>query len=150
MRVRHRGWWRTIACQPSGLRGPHENLTPTGEDCTSPCTRARVTVSVPGETRLHVIGILLAEDHYVVRAALVALLELEPDMRIVAEVGRGDEVLAAAKRTQPNVAVVDIDLPGIDGLSAAAQVHAEVSQCRTLVLTALGGPARCIGRWSRE
>jgi two-component system, NarL family, response regulator DesR len=87
-----------------------------------------------------VIDILLAEDHHVVRAALVALLELESDMRIVAEVGRGDEILEAARRTRPDVAVVDIDLPGVDGLSAAAQVHAELRECRTLVLTALGGP----------
>ena len=89
---------------------------------------------------MRVIDILLAEDHHVVRAALVALLERESDMRIVAQVGRGDEVLAAARNSQPDVAVIDIDLPGIDGLSAAAQVRAEVAQCRTLVLTALGGP----------
>lgn len=86
------------------------------------------------------IEILLAEDHHVVRAALVALLELEPDMRIVAEVGRGDAVLAEALRTRPQVAVIDIDMPGLNGIDAAAQVMAQVAGCRTLILTALGRP----------
>lgn len=92
------------------------------------------------------IEILLAEDHHVVRAALVALLELEPDMRIVAEVGRGDAVLAEALRTRPQVAVIDIDMPGLDGLDAAAQVMAQVAGCRTLILTALGRPGTLRGR----
>jgi two-component system, NarL family, response regulator DesR len=87
-----------------------------------------------------VIEILLAEDHHVVRAALVALLELEPDMRIVAEVGRGDAVLAEAKRTRPQVAVLDIDMPGLDGVDAAVQLMSELEGCRTLILTALGRP----------
>lgn len=86
------------------------------------------------------IEILLAEDHHVVRAALVGLLELESDMRVVAEVGRGDGVLAAALRTRPQVAVIDIDMPGLDGLDAAAQVMDQVVGCRTLILTALGRP----------
>lgn len=86
------------------------------------------------------IEILLAEDHHVVRAALVALLGLEADMKVVAEVGRGDAVLAEARRTRPQVAVIDIDMPGLDGLEAAALLAQEATSCRVLILTALGRP----------
>ena len=86
------------------------------------------------------IRILLAEDVAMVRGALIALLELEPDLAVVADVDRGDEILAAARRENPHVAVIDIDLPGIDGLTAAEQLHDELPQCRTLMLTSLGRP----------
>jgi len=86
------------------------------------------------------IDVLLAEDMHMVRGALVALLSLEPDIRVVAEVASGDEILPAARRHHPNVAVIDIDLPGIDGLSAAAELHEKLPECRTLILTSLGRP----------
>jgi two-component system response regulator DesR len=66
-----------------------------------------------------VIRVLIAEDMHLIRGALVALLSREPDMEVVAELDRGDQVLEAAIRTRPDVAVLDIDLPGMDGLSAA-------------------------------
>ncbi|WP_037600070.1 response regulator transcription factor [Streptacidiphilus rugosus] len=84
------------------------------------------------------VRILLAEDMHMVRAALAALLRLEPDFQVVAEVERGDAVLAAALECRPEVAVIDVGLPGIDGLSAAALLHAELPSCRTLILTGLG------------
>jgi two-component system, NarL family, response regulator DesR len=86
------------------------------------------------------IRILLAEDQAMVRGALAALLSLEADMEIVAEVARGDEVLAAALAATPDVALLDIEMPGCDGLTAAAQVHAQLPTCRILMLTTFGRP----------
>lgn len=86
------------------------------------------------------IRILLAEDQAMVRGALVALLSLEADMEIVAEVARGDEVVAAALAAKPDVALLDIEMPGCDGLTAAAQVHAQLPSCRILILTTFGRP----------
>jgi two-component system, NarL family, response regulator DesR len=65
------------------------------------------------------IRVLLAEDQAMIRGALLALIGLEQDMTVVADVERGDEVVGAARKTRPDVAVLDIDMPGIDGLSAA-------------------------------
>ncbi|MGW3497507.1 response regulator transcription factor [Streptomyces sp. NPDC001020] len=86
------------------------------------------------------IRILLAEDVHMVRGALVALLELEPDLQVVASVARGDLIVSSALEARPDVAVIDIDLPGVDGLTAAAELHEKVPECRTLILTSLGRP----------
>lgn len=75
-----------------------------------------------------------------VRGALVALLNLEPDIEVVAAVGTGDEILPAVNKCKPDVAVLDIDLPGIDGLAAAALIHENEPDTRTLILTSLGRP----------
>jgi two-component system response regulator DesR len=87
-----------------------------------------------------VIRLLLAEDMHMVRGALVALLDLEPDLEVVSELERGDAIVAAARTHRPDVAVIDIDLPGLDGLSAAALLKEEVPDCRSLILTSLGRP----------
>jgi two-component system response regulator DesR len=79
-----------------------------------------------------------------IRGALVALLALEDDMEVVAELERGDGILEAALRTRPDVAVVDIEMPGLDGLSAAEQLHARLPECRTLVLTGLSQPGHLL------
>ncbi|MFG1780558.1 DNA-binding response regulator [Micromonospora sp. NPDC049051] len=86
------------------------------------------------------IKVLLAEDMHMVRDALVALLNLEPDIEVVAAVASGTEILPMAQRFRPDVAVIDIDLPGKDGLSAIADIQAHLPEIRTLVLTALGRP----------
>ena len=86
------------------------------------------------------IRILLAEDQAMVRGALAALLSLEDDMEISAEVGRGDEVVVVAGATHPDVALLDIEMPGCDGLSAAAALHAKYPACRILILTTFGRP----------
>lgn len=86
------------------------------------------------------IRVLIAEDQHMIRGALVALLSLEADMRVVAQLERGDEIVATAVREPPDVAVVDIDLPGMDGLTAAAELHDKLPECRTLVLTGLSQP----------
>lgn len=86
------------------------------------------------------IRVLLAEDQAMVRGALAALLTLEGDMEIVAEVGRGDEVAAVALATKPDVALLDIEMPGCDGITAAAQLRAQLPTCRALILTTFGRP----------
>ncbi|MFC5825951.1 response regulator transcription factor [Nonomuraea insulae] len=90
------------------------------------------------------IRVLIAEDMHMIRSALVALLSLEDDMEVVAEIERGDEVLAAALRVRPDVAVLDIDMPGLDGLSAAEQLFERLPDCRTLVLTGLSQPGNLL------
>ena len=87
------------------------------------------------------IRILVAEDMHLIRGALVALIELEDDMQVVAEVDRGDEIEAAALRENPDVAVLDIDLPGLDGLSAAKRIQATLPDCQILILTGLSQPS---------
>ena len=90
------------------------------------------------------IRVLVAEDMHMIRGALVALLSLEHDIQVVAELERGDEIVSTALRTRPDVAVVDIDLPGLDGLSAAEQLHQRLPQCQTLVLTGLSQPGNLL------
>jgi two-component system response regulator DesR len=84
------------------------------------------------------IRLLLADDQNLVRSALAALLNLEDDFDVVAEVGRGDEVVAAAKEHAADVALLDIEMPGIDGLAAAAALSHEVPDCKVLILTTFG------------
>ena len=84
--------------------------------------------------------ILLAEDQAMVRGALAALLGMERDLEVVAEVGRGDEIVPRALATRPDVALLDIELPGLDGLSAAAQLRTAVPACRVVMLTTFGRP----------
>jgi two-component system response regulator DesR len=84
------------------------------------------------------LKILLAEDVAMVRGALVALIELEHDMKVVAAVERGDDIVPHALIHLPDVAIIDIDLPGLDGLTAAAQLHEELPSCPTLIVTNLG------------
>jgi two-component system response regulator DesR len=87
-----------------------------------------------------VIRVLLAEDQAMVRGALATLIGLEPDLEVVAEVSRGDEVLDAARRAAPDVALLDIEMPGGDGLTAAAALRDELPGVRVLILTTFGRP----------
>ncbi len=84
------------------------------------------------------IRVLLAEDQAMVRGALAALLRLEGDIEIVAEVARGDEVLTAALKTQPDAALLDIEMPGGGGLSAAQTLHEHLPSCQIMILTTFG------------
>ncbi|MEC3975183.1 response regulator transcription factor [Amycolatopsis sp. H20-H5] len=86
------------------------------------------------------IRVLLAEDMHMVRGALVALLNLENDIEVVAEVAEGDRILPTARECLPDVAVIDIDLPGKDGLTAAIELYQHMPKCHTLILTSLGRP----------
>jgi two-component system response regulator DesR len=87
-----------------------------------------------------VIRVLLADDQALVRGALAALLALEPDLEVVAEVGRGDEVVESARRARPDVALLDVEMPGLDGIAATAALRAALPACRVLVVTTFGRP----------
>lgn len=84
------------------------------------------------------IRVLLAEDQGMMRGALALLLRLESDLDVVAEVARGDEVLPTALRLRPDVALLDIEMPGGSGLDAAEALRRELPDCRVLIVTAFG------------
>ncbi|MGZ4196833.1 MAG: response regulator [Solirubrobacteraceae bacterium] len=86
------------------------------------------------------IRVLLAEDQGMVRGALASLLGLEPDIEVVAQVARGDEVLGAARSVNPDVALLDIEMPGASGLEALAELRGAMPGCRILILTTFGRP----------
>ena len=83
---------------------------------------------------------LIAEDQGRVRGALKALLAMEGDIEIVAETARADQVLPLASQTKPDVALLDIEMPGGDGITAAGQLHNELPSCKILILTTFGRP----------
>jgi len=87
-----------------------------------------------------VIRLLIADDQALVRGALAALLGLEPDIEVVAQVGRGDEVVEAARSSDADVALLDIEMPGLDGIAAASLLRSEVPGCRALMVTTFGRP----------
>jgi two-component system, NarL family, response regulator DesR len=87
-----------------------------------------------------VIRVLLAEDQAMVRGALATLLGLEEDLDVVAAVGSGTEVLPAATATRPEVAVLDIDMPGKNGLDAMRELRAKLPNCRVVIVTTFGRP----------
>ena len=87
-----------------------------------------------------VIRVLIAEDQAMVRGALASLLSLEPDIEVVAEVDRGDAVLDQARASCADVALLDIEMPGLDGISAAAELARKLPATRTLILTTFGRP----------
>lgn len=86
------------------------------------------------------IRVLLADDQALVRGALASLLSLEPDLEVVAQVGRGDEVVAAALASEPDVALLDVEMPGLDGLAATAALLAARPQTRVAIVTTFGRP----------
>ncbi|MFD2792618.1 response regulator transcription factor [Promicromonospora vindobonensis] len=86
------------------------------------------------------IRLLLADDQALVRGALAALLDLESDLEVVAQVGRGDEVVPAAREARVDVALLDVEMPGLDGIATAAALATEVPGCRSLIVTTFGRP----------
>jgi two-component system response regulator DesR len=87
-----------------------------------------------------VIRILIAEDVRILRDTLAAVLGLEDDFEVAAATASGDQIVPAALQHRPDVAVLDIDLPGVDGLTAAAELHKRLPECRTLILIGLSKP----------
>jgi two-component system response regulator DesR len=90
------------------------------------------------------IRVLVAEDMHLIRGALVALIGLEEDMQVVAELDRGDLIEPTALRVEPDVAVLDIDLPGLDGLTAARRLQVSLPACQSLILTGLSQPSHLL------
>jgi two-component system response regulator DesR len=87
-----------------------------------------------------VIRVLIAEDVRILRETLAAVLGLEDDLEVVAAVERGDQIVPAALESRPDAAVLDIELPGLDGLSAAALLTERLPECRVVVLTGFARP----------
>ncbi|MFE1508359.1 response regulator [Streptomyces sp. NPDC058726] len=86
------------------------------------------------------VRVLLAEDQGMMRGALALLLGMEPDIEVVAQVAAGDVIVDTALLHRPDVALLDIELPGMSGLDAAAELRAQVPDCRVLILTTFGRP----------
>ena len=86
------------------------------------------------------IRLLLADDQALVRGALAALLDLEPDLEVVAQVGRGDEVIDAVRDSDAQVCLLDIEMPGADGIEAAAAIRTQLPGVRSLIVTTFGRP----------
>lgn len=86
------------------------------------------------------IKVLLAEDQGMMRGALALLLNLEDDFEVVGQVSAGDQILPTAREVRPDVAVLDIEMPGRSGLDAAAELHAELPDCKILIVTTFGRP----------
>ena len=87
-----------------------------------------------------VIRVLLADDQALVRGAMGALLDLEPDIEVVAQAGRGDEVVAAARESGADVCLLDIQMPGVDGVEAARQVRDQLPGVRVVMVTTFDRP----------
>lgn len=86
------------------------------------------------------IRVMIADDQAMVRGALATVLGLETDIEVVSQVASGDEVVAAAKEHRPDVALLDVQMPGKDGLTAAAELRAALPRCRVIVCTTFGRP----------
>ncbi|HEY0540279.1 MAG TPA: response regulator transcription factor [Actinoallomurus sp.] len=86
------------------------------------------------------IRVLLAEDQGMVRGALATLLNLEDDIEVVGEASNGEEALAVAAGTRPDVALLDIEMPGKDGIATAADLRVALPDCRIVILTTFGRP----------
>ena len=86
------------------------------------------------------IRLLLADDQSLVRGALAALLSLEDDLEVVAEAGDGEAAVAAAREHRPDVAILDIEMPRLDGIAATTRIRQEVPACRVLIVTTFGRP----------
>src|SRR5689334_2973613 len=94
-------------------------------------------IQVSAREKRPLISVLIAEDMHLVRGAMVALLDAEPDIKVTAEVGHGDDMVRTCLEHEPDVALVDIGLPGTDGLTAVAELHRELPECRSVILTGL-------------
>ncbi|MFI7611938.1 DNA-binding response regulator [Nonomuraea terrae] len=86
------------------------------------------------------IRVMIAEDQGMVRGALASLLGLEPDIEVVGEAADGAEAVAVAAKVRPDIALLDIEMPGTDGLTAGAEISARVPGCRVMILTTFGRP----------
>ncbi|MFC0863073.1 response regulator transcription factor [Sphaerimonospora cavernae] len=86
------------------------------------------------------IRVILAEDQAMVRGALASLLGLEPDIEVVGEAATGDDAVEVTDRTRPDIVLLDIEMPGMDGIAAAAEIRRRHPECQVMILTTFGRP----------
>ncbi|MEZ0071156.1 two-component system response regulator DesR [Planotetraspora sp. GP83] len=98
------------------------------------------TAGVAADRLSPVIRVMLAEDQSMIRGALASLLGLEPDIEVVGEAATGDEALAVAVTTKPDIALLDIEMPGMDGITAAGEIRRRLPECQVMILTTFGRP----------
>ncbi len=139
LQVRDDGAGGAVGSAGTGLRGLAERLSAAGGRVDAGPVPDGFTLTAT-HTGATVIRLLLAEDQQMMRGALALLLNLEPDLEVVAQVSSGDEVLAAARTSRPDVALLDIEMPGRTGIDATADLLAELPECRVLILTTFGRP----------
>jgi len=141
MHGRHRAIRMVVWCGlpgPSGAQRPKLDAMNCDDDAPMDALRAGPAGAPPGSGSA--VRVLLAEDEPAVRETLAALLSLEDDIAVVAQVASGDHVIPAAVEQRADVALLDIGLPELDGLAAAAELAVRRPGCRTLILTGLGSP----------
>lgn len=109
-------------------------------DAAARAERAAAAVPAAAGPAASPIRVLIADDQALVRGALATLLDLEPDLDVVAQLGRGDEVVAAAREHRADVAMLDVEMPGLDGIAAARALVAGYPACRALIVTTFGRP----------
>ncbi len=116
-------------------------LSPSVEDMTLPHPYAGPVDEMPRDHRpVKCVRVLLAEDQGMMRGALALLLGMEEDLEVVTQVASGDAIVDAALLHRPDVALLDIELPGMSGLDAAAELRRQAPDCRVLILTTFGRP----------
>ena len=86
------------------------------------------------------IRVLLADDENLIRAAIAALLGMEADLEVIAQAASGTEAVAMARRHSPDVAVLDLQMPGLDGIAVAEELRSELPDCASLIVTSHGRP----------
>jgi len=123
---------------PSAARGGR--ALPPGRVPPAPSYATDVTETPRDHRPAPSIRVLLAEDQGMMRGALALLLGMEPDIEVVAQVAAGDVIVDAALAHRPDVALLDIELPGMSGLDAAAELRERAPECRVLILTTFGRP----------
>jgi len=123
---------------PSAARGGR--ALPPGRVPPAPSYATDVTETPRDHRPASSIRVLLAEDQGMMRGALALLLGMEPDIEVVAQVAAGDVIVDAALAHRPDVALLDIELPGMSGLDAAAELRERAPECRVLILTTFGRP----------
>ena len=125
-----------VGAEGNGLRGMRERVGGRRRHAR----RLPGDAGHPGPGGAPVIRLLLADDQALVRGALAALLDLESDLEVVAQVGRGDEVVEAARASGAEVCLLDIEMPGLTGIDAAAALRRELPAVRSLIVTTFGRP----------
>jgi two-component system, NarL family, response regulator DesR len=138
---RHGAIRRPMSCRGQ-LRAGHQSAE-TGHMADSGASAAPLRRADNGRVapdRESTIRVVLAEDVAVLRETLVALLSLEADIEVVASLDRGDRVVSAVLEHHPDVALLDVGLPGLDGLTAAAVLAERLPACRVVILTGFGTP----------